>query len=51
MLKGEIRRGAEYAFREKRGPGSPLQRVTVIEHILGNKWKAEWIEPNAGLVD
>lgn len=46
MLKAEIKPGKEYAFREKRGPDMPLQRVKTIEHIRGNKWKAEWIEPN-----
>ena len=35
MLKGEIKAGKEYAFREKRGPGVPLQRVKVIERIRG----------------
>lgn len=29
----------------------PLQRVRIIEHVRGNKWKAEWIEPNPGLKD
>ena len=28
-----------------------VERLKVLEHIRGNKWKAEWIEPNAGLVD
>lgn len=28
----------------------PLQRVHVLQHIRG-KWKAQWIEPNAGLID
>ena len=51
MLKSEIRPGAHYAFREKRKPGVPFQRLKILEHTRGNKWKAEWIEPNAGLVD
>ncbi len=51
MVKGEIKPGQEYAYRETRGPGSPMQRVRVLEHVRGNKWKAEWIEPNPGLVD
>ena len=51
MIKAEIKPGKEYAFREKRGPGVPLQRVKTIEHIRRNKWRAEWIEPNPGLVD
>ncbi|MGD1092913.1 MAG: hypothetical protein ABSB35_13105 [Bryobacteraceae bacterium] len=41
----------EYALREKRGLGVPLQRVRVIEHVRRNKWKVEWIDPNPGLVD
>jgi hypothetical protein len=28
-----------------------MQRVRILEHIRGNKWKAEWIEPNPGLTD
>jgi hypothetical protein len=24
--------------------------VRIIEHIRGNKWKVEWVEPNPGLV-
>jgi hypothetical protein len=48
MLKQEIKPGVEYALREKRVPGEPLQRVRITEHIRGNKWKAEWVEPNPG---
>jgi hypothetical protein len=50
MLKSGIKPGTEYALREKRVPRSELQRVRIIEHIRGNKWKAEWIQPNPGLV-
>jgi hypothetical protein len=50
MLRSEIKAGTEYALREKRAPGTPFQRVRIIEHVRGNKWKAEWIEPNPGLV-
>jgi hypothetical protein len=50
MLKSQITKGKEYAMREKPRPGNPLQHVKMIEHIRGNKWKAEWIEPNSGLV-
>lgn len=50
MLKSSITPGTEYAFREKRVPRSELQRVRIIGHVRGNKWKAEWIEPNPGLV-
>jgi hypothetical protein len=51
MLKSDIKAGAHYAFREKRKPGIPFERLKILEHIRGNKWKAEWIEPNTGLVD
>jgi hypothetical protein len=50
MQKAEIKPRTEYAFREKRVPGCPIEHVRVLEHIRGNKWKAEWIEPNPGLV-
>jgi hypothetical protein len=50
MLKSSIKPGIEYALREKRAPRGELQRVRIIEHTRGNKWKAEWIEPNPGLV-
>jgi hypothetical protein len=50
MQKSEIKLRTEYAFREKRVPGATVERVKVLEHIRGNKWKAEWIEPNPGLV-
>jgi len=51
VLKSEIKPRAEYACREKRGPGSALQRVRVIEHVRKTKWKVEWIDPNPGLID
>ena len=50
MWKSEIKPGVEYALREKRGAGVPLQRVRIVGHIRGNRWKAEWIDPNPGLV-
>jgi hypothetical protein len=50
MLKSQIKTRTEYALRERRTPGTPLQRVRIIEHIRGNKWKAEWIDPNPGLI-
>lgn len=51
MLKADIKPGCEYAVREKRTQGTPLQRVRIIEHVRSNKWKAKWIDPNPGLVD
>jgi hypothetical protein len=50
MWKSHIKPGVEYALRERRGPAAPLQRVRIVEHIRGNRWKAEWIDPNPGLV-
>src|SRR5882672_9400099 len=50
VLKADITPGLEYAFREKRATGVPFQRVQILEHLRGNKWKAEWIDPNPGLV-
>ena len=50
MSKSEIKPGLEYAMREKRLPGTPFQRIKIVEHIRGNRWKAEWIEPNPGLI-
>ncbi len=49
MWKVEIKPGAEYALRERRIRGTPFQRVRIIEHIRGNNWKAEWVDPNPGL--
>lgn len=50
MVKSEIKAGVEYALREKRIPGAAFQRVRILEYVRGNRWKAEWIEPNPGLV-
>ena len=51
MQKSEIQIGKEYALREGRSPGVPIQRVKIIKHVRGRKWKAHWIEPNPGLED
>jgi hypothetical protein len=51
MLKSEIKTGTDHAVREKRMRGFPFQRLRIVEHVRGNKWKAKWIDPNAGLVD
>jgi hypothetical protein len=50
IQKAEIKPRTEYAFREKRVAGGPIERVRVLEHVRGNKWRTEWIEPNPGLV-
>jgi hypothetical protein len=51
MLKSQIKPGTEYAFREHRAPGTPFQRVRIIQHARGTKWRAQWIDPSPGLVD
>jgi hypothetical protein len=51
MLRSQIQVGQEYVLREGKGPDSPLQRVKILQHVRGRKWKAEWIEPNPGLVE
>jgi hypothetical protein len=51
VLKSDIKPKTEYALREKRGPKIPFERVRVIEHVRGNKWKVQWIDPNPGLID
>src|SRR5215813_447788 len=51
MDKAHIKIGEEYGLREARQPGAPLQRVRILEHVRGTKWKAEWIDPNPGLKD
>jgi hypothetical protein len=50
MWKADIKPGVEYALRETRGMGKPVERVKILKHIRGNKWQAEWIDPNPGLV-
>jgi hypothetical protein len=50
VQKADIKPKSDYAFREKRGVGVPFQRVRILEHIRGNKWRAEWIDPNPGLI-
>ncbi len=50
MLKSDITPRTDYGFREKRVSGAPLEHVRVVQHIRGNKWKTEWIDPNPGLV-
>jgi hypothetical protein len=51
MWKSEIKPGEEYLLRESRRPDAAEHHVRVLEHVRGNKWKAKWIEPNAGLID
>ena len=51
MQKSEIQIDQEYVLREEKDPNVPLQRVKIIQHVRRKKWKAEWIDPNPGLVD
>lgn len=51
MDKSDIHPGDEYGVREPAKAGVELQHVKVLEHVRGGKWKVEWIDPNAGLVD
>ncbi len=51
MEKFEIQVGQEYVLREGKDPKAPLQRVKILQHVRGKKWKAEWIDTNPGLVD
>jgi len=51
VLKSNIKAGTEYALREKRSPGTPFQRVRVIEHTRRNKWRVKWINPHSDLID
>src|SRR5438034_1089242 len=51
MQKADIKVGGEYALRDSRTPGTPLQHVRIVEHIRRNKWRAEWSEPDPGLKD
>jgi hypothetical protein len=49
MNRNDIVPGTEYALRETHG--QDLQRVRVVEHVRRGRWRVEWLEPNAGLVD
>lgn len=51
MQKSEIKIGEKYALRETLKSKKPFQHVKILQHIRRNKWKAQWIEPNPGLVD
>jgi hypothetical protein len=48
MLKTQIKPSVHYALRER--GSKELQRVKILEHIRGNKWRAQWIDANPGLV-
>jgi hypothetical protein len=51
MQKSEIKPGEEYALREAKSPDAPVQHVRILQHARGKRWKAEWVEPNPGLVE
>jgi hypothetical protein len=41
MQRSEIQVGQEYVSREGKNPDTPLQRIKIIQHVRGKKWKAE----------
>jgi hypothetical protein len=41
MQKAAIVIGEEYGLREALRSDAPLQRVRVLEHMRGKKWKVE----------
>lgn len=49
MDKNDIELGKHYAIREH--PDDDLQHVKILESVRSGKWRAEWINPNPGLVD
>ena len=49
MDKRNIVPGADYAIREH--VGDELQHVKVLASVRSGKWRAEWIDPNPGLID
>ena len=49
MDKHDIEPGKHYAIREH--PTDDLQHVKILESVRSGKWRAEWIDPNPGLVD
>jgi hypothetical protein len=50
MRRADIVAGAEYAYREPPRPGVAMQHIRVVQHVRDYKWRAEWIDPNEGLV-
>lgn len=51
MEKQAIKPGMEYAIREPVAVGVEFQRVKILENVRGSRWRAQWIEPNPGLVE
>ena len=49
MDKNNIEPGKHYAIREH--PNDDLQHVKIVESVRSRKWRAEWIDPNPGLID
>lgn len=41
MDKAGIQSGVEFVFREPPRPGAPIQRVRILEHVRGRKWKVD----------
>lgn len=51
MDKQRIKPGAEYAIREPVAVGVEFQHVKILENVRGSRWRAEWIDPNPGLIE
>lgn len=51
MEKQRIKPGAEYAIREPVAVGVEFQHVKILENVRGSRWRAEWIDPNPGLIE
>ena len=51
MDKQRIKPGAEYAIREPVAVGVEFQHVKMLENVRGSRWRAEWIDPNPGLIE
>ncbi len=51
MDQADIVLGAGYAIREPVREGVEFQYVRIVAKVRSGRWKAEWIDPNPGLVD
>jgi hypothetical protein len=51
MQKAEIKPGEEYAVREPKSGDAVFQHIRILSQVRGAKWRAEWIDPNPGLVE
>lgn len=49
MERKDIRSGEEYAVRISGQTQEPFQRVRVLSHVREDRWRVEWVEPDAGM--